>query len=190
MNFWRSKRAPASALSDKKEEAVAVNDTTLPIPNPTEAIVDRNRYLTPKWFVVFKRLLEVMRTTANAMTTVQETVDQIEGTWTLSINSNNRATGYIKLDGSEVSTTFAVMADKFTVVHPSANGTTIEAFIATIVEGVPTLGINGNVIIVGNLAAISADLGTVTAGRIVSPDGRLDINALEGTTPYIRLTNT
>jgi hypothetical protein len=178
---------------------VTVNDTTLPIPNPTEAIVDRNRYLTPKWFNVFKRLLDTMRTTANAMDTVQETVDQLEGTWMLSINSNNRVTGYIKLDGSEVSTTFAVMADKLIVVHPSSNGTTIQAFIVGLVNGVSTVGINGNLVVdktilarhieAESIASISAILGSVTTARIQSPDGRLDINAL-GTSPYIRLTNS
>jgi hypothetical protein len=178
---------------------VAVNDTTLPVPNPKEAIVDRNRYLTPKWFNVFKRLLDTMRTTANAMDTVQETVDQLEGTWMLSINSNNRVTGYVKLDGSEVSTTFAVMADKFIIVHPSVNGTTIQAFIAGLVNGVSTVGINGNLVVddtilarhiqVNSLDAVSGIMGDLTTGRIRSPDGRLDINAL-GSSPYIRLTNS
>jgi hypothetical protein len=178
---------------------VAVNDTTLPIPNPTEAIVDRNRYLTPKWFNVFKRLLDALRTTMNALDTVQETVDQVNGTWTLSINSNDRVTGYIKLDGSEVSTTFAILADKLIVVHPSSNGTTIQAFIVGLVNGVSTVGINGNLIVddtilarhiqTDSLAALSAVLGDVTTGRIRSPNGKLDINAL-GDSPYIRLTNT
>jgi hypothetical protein len=40
---------------------------------------------------------------------------------------------------------------------------------------------------VANLAAITGTLGSVTTGRIQSPDGRLDINALSAS-PYIRLT--
>lgn len=178
---------------------MAVNDTTLPIPNPTEAIVDRNRYLTPKWFNVFKRLLDTMRTTANAMDTVQETVDQLNGTWTLSLNSNNRVVGYVKLDGSAISTVFAVLASNFKIINPSANNEEIEAFIEGLVNGIPTVGINGNLVVddtilarhiqTDSLAALSAVLGDVTTGRIRSPNGKLDINAL-GSSPYIRLTNT
>ncbi len=164
---------------------MAAYDTN-PIPSPTEVFVDRDRKITSKWYPWMVRLFKLLRTTANGLEAVQETVDQVNGTWTLSINNNNRVTGYVKLDGSAVSTTFAVLADKFTIVHPSIDGTTIQAFIVGLVNGVPTVGINGNLIvdqtivaskIVANtLSAINANLGTVTAGRMMSTDGKMLID--------------
>lgn len=155
-----------------------IDNTTVPIPGPNEVFVDRNRYITAKWYPFVKRLFESLRTTINALDTVQETVDQVAGTWTLSINNNNRVTGFVKLDGSAVSTEFSVLADKFLIVHPSANGTTIQAFTATTVEGVPTIGINGNLIVAGTLAAYEGDFGTITSGVLQSADGDfvIDLN--------------
>lgn len=163
-----------------------LDDASVPIPAPNEVFVDRNRYITAKWYPFMVRLFKSLRTTINALDTVQETVDQVAGTWTLSINDNDRVTGYIKLDGSDVSTTFAVMADKFIIVHPTANNTTIQAFIAGLVNGVSTIGINGNLIVDGSilarsidvdtLSAITANIGTVTAGKLQSTDGKFVVD--------------
>jgi hypothetical protein len=163
-----------------------LDDTSVPIPAPNEVFVDRNRYITAKWYPWMVRLFKTLKTTINALDSVQETVDQVAGTWTLSVNSNNRVTGFIKLDGSEVATTFAIMADKLVLVHPSANGTVLQAFTASVVAGVPTIQMHGNVIapgtiavnrlIAANLSAISANLGTVTAGKIQSPDEKFLID--------------
>ena len=72
-------------------------------------------------------------------------------------------------------------ADKFVIVHPSVNNTTITAFVTGLVAGVPTVGINGSLIVdgtiladaiaVNQLSALTANLGIVTAGRIQSADG-------------------
>lgn len=163
-----------------------LDDSTVPIPGPNEVFVDRNRYITSKWYPWVKRLFQSLRETMNELGVVKETVDQVAGTWTLSINDNDRVTGYVKLDGSDVSTVFAVMADKFVIVHPTANNTTIQAFIAGLVNGVSTIGINGNLLVDGSilarsldvdaLSAITADLGTVTAGVLQSPDGKATID--------------
>lgn len=173
-----------------------LDDASIPIPAPNEVFVDRNRYITAKWYPWMVRLFKTLKTTINALDTVQETVDQVAGTWTLSINDNDRVTGYIKLDGSAVSTEFAVMADKFTIVHPSANATTIQAFVAGLIAGVPTVGINGNLIVDGSilaqsidvdaLSAITANIGTVTAGELRSEDGKMVINL---NTKTIRIEN-
>lgn len=145
-----------------------LDDSSVPIPGPNEVFVDRNRYITSKWYPWMVRLLKTLKTTVNALDTVQETVDQVNGTWTLSLNSNNRVTGFIKLDGSDVSTEFAVMADKFTIVHPSVNGTTIQAFIAGLVNGVSTIGINGDLVVDGTLAARSIVANSITADKIAA----------------------
>lgn len=118
--------------------------------------------------------------------------------YTIYTNANGRVTGAVQLSsvtaaGSATpsSSTFAVLADKFIIVHPSSNGTTIQAFVVGSVNGFSTVGINGNLIVdgtivanaiaagaitaaklnVGTLSAITANLGTVTAGRIQNASG-------------------
>ena len=89
-------------------------------------------------------------------------------------------TGAITLDGSDTQSTFAVLADKFIIVHPSIDGTTLQAFVVGQVNGTTTVGINGSLIVdqtilarhldVETLSAIAANVGTVTAGVIRSAD--------------------
>lgn len=153
-------------------------DTTLPMPTRRMPLTDRLRFPTDQWWPWLEALL---KTTRSAVGAVQETVDNLAGVWTLSVNSNNRVTGQIKLDGSAALSSFSVLADKFIIVHPSVNGTTIQAFIVGLVNGVSTVGISGNLVVdgtilarhldVGTLSAISADVGTLSAGLIQSTDG-------------------
>jgi hypothetical protein len=154
---------------------VPLDDASVPIPRPNEAFVDRNRYITSTWYPWMVRLFKTLKTTVNALDTVQEDVDQINGTWTLSINSNDRVTGYVKLDGSDVSTVFAVMASVFKIIHPTNNGE-ITPFVTGLVNGVSTIGMTGNVIVDGTIAtrhlvanSVSTDkleAGAVTATKI------------------------
>lgn len=131
-----------------------------------------------------------------------ESVDGYAGKWSLSLNANGRVKGSITLNGNQEKTELGILADKFIIVHPTADGTTIQAFVVGLVNGVSTVGINGNLLVdgtilarmiaagaittdklaagsvtaakiaVSELAALSADLGTVTAGRIQSADGK------------------
>jgi hypothetical protein len=122
--------------------------------------------------------------------------------WAVTTNTNRQVTGMVALNGSESGTAFVVVADKFVVALPGAPGTTIQAFVAGLVNGVPTVGINGNLLVdgtilarsinVATLSAISANIGTVTAGlirntadtlrfdlpnmRIYRTDGTMDLN--------------
>lgn len=118
--------------------------------------------------------------------------------YTIYTNANGRVTGAVQLSSvtaagsaSPSLSTFAVLADKFIIVHPSSNGTTMQAFVVGSVNGVSTVGINGNLLVdgtivanaiaagavtaaklnVGTLSAITANLGTVTAGRIQNASG-------------------
>lgn len=153
-----------------------LDDASIPIPAPNEVFVDRNRYITAKWYPWMVRLFKTLKTTINALDTVQETVDQVAGTWTLSINDNNRVTGYIKLDGSAVSTIFDVLADVFRVSHPSINGgTEFAPFVVQVIAGVPTMTFNG-LLKVQDLSSLSANIGTVTAGRMQSTDGKMVVD--------------
>lgn len=165
-------------------------DTTNPLPSILEPVIDRERRWSPIWYRWIKPLLETVRETADGITTVTEDIDQIAGQWGITVNVDNRVTGQIRLDGGASTSSFSVLADKFIVVHPAQNGTTIEAFIVGLVDGVPTVGINGNLIVDGTilarhidvdtLSAISANIGTVTAGIIRNAAGTFVINLNTG----------
>lgn len=177
-------------------------DTTNPLPSITEPVIDRFRRWNPVWWRWIKPLLETVKSTAEvtaandvAITEVNEVVDGIQGRVGLQINSADRVVGMILLDGTVLSSTFSVLADKFVIVHPSVDGTTIQAFITGLVNGVSTVGINGDLIVdgtivarhidVSSLSAISADLGSITAGYMRSaaengsgePKFELDLDA-------------
>jgi hypothetical protein len=180
-------------------------DTTNPLPSITEPVIDRYRRWTPVWWRWIKPVLETVKRTAQvsedndvAITEINEVVDGINGRVGLQINGANRVVGMILLEGTVLSSTFSVLADKFIVVHPAADGTTIQAFITGLVNGVSTIGINGNLIVdgtviarniaantitadklsVSSLSAIAANVGTVTAGVLKSADNKfvIDLN--------------
>ena len=184
-------------------------DTTSALPNQFEPVVDRNRVWNPRWFQWLKKQLETVRSTAavveeqavtitetnTVVTEVQGDVASIKAEWGVSINGSGQLIGLVKLDSVDAYSTFTVVADKFLVAHPTASGTTVAAFIIGQVNGVSTVGINGNLLVDGSilarsldvdtLSAVTADLGTVTAGRMLSTDGKFDIN-LSG--KYLRIT--
>lgn len=134
-------------------------------------------------------LTTLTTTVGNNTIAISENTSSINGIaarWGITINANNRVTGQIKLDGTATTSTFSVLADKFVVVHPSVNGTTITAFVVGLVNGVATVGINGNLIIddtilarhidVTSLSAIVANIGTITAGKLQRADGTMIID--------------
>lgn len=123
--------------------------------------------------------------------TLTSSVNGLNAQWGVAININGHVSGLVRLDGGASGSNFLVVADKFIISHPSSSGTLITPFVVGLVDGVSTVGINGNLIVDGNilarhlaaasvtaskidvasLSAISADIGTVTAGRIESADG-------------------
>lgn len=137
-----------------------------------------------------------------SISTIQSSLNGTQARWGVVINANGQVTGLIRLDGGSTGSTFTVVADKFVVAHPSSPGTTQVVFVAGTINGVSGVGINGDVLIdgsvlarhiaVSSLSALTADLGTVTAGlirnsagtvlfdldnmRIYRPDGKLDFN--------------
>lgn len=175
---------------------MAVEDNTFPTPSPNEVFVDRYRRITPKWYPWMKKLFEALRTTINAVGVVEQTVDNVRGLYGVQVNQNGRVTAAIQLDGSPAQSSFAILADKFVVVHPTVNNTTIQAFVVGTVNGVSTVGINGNLIVDGtieaeainanSLSAINANLGTITAGVLQSADGKMVISL---NSKFIRISN-
>jgi len=121
-----------------------------------------------------------------AITTIQESINGIEARWGIAIDLNGRVVGLVQLDGSASGSTFTVVADKFIIAHPTDSGQLMTPFVVGMVNGVSTVGINGNLIVdgsilarhlnVGTLSAISANIGTVTAGKLQSADEKFVID--------------
>lgn len=163
-----------------------MTDQTTALPSLNSRAVDGNGRWTKIWAPWIKLLLQTVRGTAAAIETISVTIDQVNGAYTINRNLNGRIVGQIKLDGTDASTNFAVLADKFIIVHPSADATEIQAFITGLVNGVATVGINGNLLVdgtilarsldVATLSAITADIGEVTAGVIRSSDNKFVID--------------
>lgn len=161
-------------------------DTTNPLPSIQEPVIDRDRRWSPLWYRWIKPLLETVRSTEGALTTVTETTDQIAGQWGVAVNVNNRVTAAIRLDGGASTSEFGILADKFIIVRPGVDGETIQAFIVGDVNGVETIGINGNLIVdgtilarhisVATLSAIVASIGTITAGKMQRADGEMVVD--------------
>jgi hypothetical protein len=159
-------------------------DTTNPLPSITEPVVDRYRRWNPIWYRFIKPLIDTVR--SNGVS-----IEQLENSYTISVNQSGRVIGSIKLDGTGGSSSFAVLADKFLVINPTNNGDGMLAFVVGNVNGTPTVGINGNLIVddtvlarhidVSTLSAISANVGTVTAGVVQSTNGKVVLNLNAGT---------
>jgi len=124
--------------------------------------------------------------------TVSDAVATLDGfaasEFAVTLNTNGYATGFNLFNGGPGSSSFIVVADKFQVQLPGFNGDTPYGIFTTgTVNGVPSVGINGDLFVdgsitalalnVGNLGAISANLGTVTTGKIQSPSGKFIIDA-------------
>ena len=103
-----------------------------------------------------------------AITQLTTTTDGYAGKWSLSFNANNRVVGAVTLNGTQTSSTFSILADKFIIVHPTANATTLQAFIVGLVNGISTVGINGNLIVDGTIAARHILADAITADKIAA----------------------
>lgn len=124
------------------------------------------------------------------LTEVSTSIDGVSARWGVGINVDGQVTGLVRLDGDASESTFTVVADKFLVGHPTNTGIVEPMFGVGVVDGATTVGIKGNALIDGSvlarsiqvdsLSAISADLGTVTIGEIVSPNGETYWNLATG----------
>jgi len=124
-------------------------------------------------------------------------IDGIEGRFGVAINTNGQVVGLIQLDGSAAGSNFTVVADKFQVAQPdAAGGTPVPVFTIANVGGTNKLVLRGDMIADGTittaklvasaLSAITANLGTITAGILQSADGKFVINL---NTKQIRFEN-
>jgi len=119
-----------------------------------------------------------------SITTQATSINGLEAQYTVKIDNNNRVAGFGLASTAADATPFSefvVVADQFSIVNPASTADTPltpfqvvsnKARFTTDVQIDGSLLINGTVdadaINVTNLAAISADLGTVTAGSLAS----------------------
>lgn len=98
--------------------------------------------------------------------TIQQSVDGIEANWAVVVNVNGHVQGFVRLDGGASGSNFIVVANRFIISHPSASGTLMTPFVVGLVNGVSTVGINGNVVIDGSLLARHIAANAITAAKI------------------------
>ena len=96
-----------------------------------------------------------------------EVIDGVQGKYSVKIDDNGHVTGYGLIseanDGDPVST-FIVSVDKFLVAFPGS--TPVIPFIIGQVDGVSTVGINGQLVVDGTISGRK-----ITTGRISGNDG-------------------
>lgn len=109
---------------------------------------------------------------------------------TLSLNVNGYVSGWQSTNNG-TSSTFTVIGSTFNVAEPGvAGGAPINAFSVQIVNGTAKMALRGdmyadgiitaNKLNVTSLSAISANIGTITAGYMQSPDGKMIIDLNNG----------
>ena len=193
---------------------MALQDTTIKPPNHSEVLIDRDRRINPRWFSWFTRMFDSLRSTNDNVRTLQDTsvaqgisiteifelTDSFGARWSVEINGNGQVIGLARLDGGATGSTFTVVADKFVVAHPAAPETTITAFVVGLVDGVSTVGINGNLVVddtilarhisVSSLDAISASFGNAAfedSAYSVTEIGGEPALTIDFSTPRIRM---
>jgi predicted nucleic acid-binding Zn-ribbon protein len=85
-----------------------------------------------------------------SINTLTSSVNGISAQWVMQLDINGRITG-LRLAGSPASTSFAILADAFSVVIPGV-GQVVPFTVGTL-NGVPTVGINGQLIVDGTIFA-------------------------------------
>jgi hypothetical protein len=143
---------------------------------------------------------QLSTTVAGNTATIQthgQSIDGLNASYTVKIDVNGRVAGYgLASETNEAGATtssFIVNADQFGIFHPSASeelvfgvsgGKTVMdgAYIkdATITDA-KIANISADKISAATLSAISANMGTITAGKLQSVDGRVAIDMTLGT---------
>lgn len=124
---------------------------------------------------------------AQRLAVVVDANGNVVASYTLALNANGRVVG-VRIDNNGTVGNFVVQADKFAFVLPGQNGE-IPLFVAGVVAGQNTFGVNGNLMVDGSvyarslnvtrLSALTAKLGTMTAGQ-------LSLDSDDGNPSYVR----
>lgn len=123
----------------------------------------------------------------NSITSLSQSVDGVRAQWGVAITQNGAVSGLVRLDGGTSQSTFTVVADRFVVVNPNTPSDALQLFTTGSLAGAPgKVGVNAFFILDGTilarhlavqtLSAITANIGTVTAGKLQSADGKMVID--------------
>lgn len=122
-----------------------------------------------------------------AVTTLTQSVDGISARWGVTVSAQGYVNGLVQLDGSTSGSTFTVVADKVQIAQPGVSGgDPVPVFAIGTVNGSTRLALRADMMIdgailarhlaVSSLSAITANMGTVTAGVIRSSDSKFKID--------------
>lgn len=144
-------------------------------------------------FSALAQSIQVVETSVDEQTAqlidVATSIDGIKAHRTIAVNVNNQISGSVTLAGTAEQSTLDFLVNVLRVVSPGG-GTPVPMFTSAVVDGVAQVVINGELIAksiraaiaqFGSLEAVVANFGTITTARILSPNGKLDINAVAGT---------
>lgn len=157
----------------------------------TETAIDTERTVRTTSTTSLAELLTTLRSAIGgqeiSITDLRQTVDGHSARATTSINSNGQIIGLIDLSGTPLGSQFTVVADRFLIASPTDSAEVRDLF--TIISRVgerTRFGINGDMYLTGtigahalnvaSLDAITANLGTITAGVMRSTDGQFVID--------------
>lgn len=120
-----------------------------------------------------------------AVSDLEGEVDDVRAYYGVVINANGRLV-FLRMDGSEDEGSVIFGTDNFSVVHPDVNGGEPMPMFTLVTDGEGTRAVLSGQLIVdsimaasgdfGELSAISANLGTVTAGKMQSTDNTFIID--------------
>ncbi len=155
----------------------------------TQARVDADATLGGDIAAVSSLATTLSTTVNNNTTSITQNAESINGLsaqWSVQVDVNEHVVGLVRLDGGATGSDFRVVADNFIVQHPSSSGVFKQAFAVGLRNGVSTLVLNGDMVADGSITAnslnvttletVSANAGTITAGKLQSADGKFVID--------------
>lgn len=128
---------------------------------------------------------------------IQTSVNGINTRFGVTLNNNGEVIGLLQLDGTSSGSTFTVLADNFYIGKTgTSGGTPVPIFAIRTIDGVTKIGLRADVyadgdiiarhiaagavtaakINVATLSAIVANIGTITAGKLQSSDGKMVVD--------------
>lgn len=85
-----------------------------------------------------------------SINTLTSSVNGLNAQYVIQLDNNGRISG-LKLAGSNTFASFSIVADQFSISFPGAPGVVTVPFTVGTVGGVPTVGINGNLVVDGTI---------------------------------------
>ena len=111
-------------------------------------------------------------TTIGTLSTSMTTVMGWHASWSVTLDVNGYATGYVGIDGLNGITTFGVLANKFVVAQPGVTGgSPVTVFTIGQLNATPGLGFSGNSIFDGTIKVRHLDANDINTLYITGPDG-------------------